>query len=619
MTRAGRSALPEVWQRRARRLVAPACLAALIAALHGRSVSYGLFMDDYAHYRQLRAADWSLRGLTDACRLELVGGVLESWFLPECTLRFFRPVAFGLMKLAYAVCGWRAGGMHVASLLWHLTAATLLYALLRRLGVGAPPAWAAAALFAIHPGHVATVQWIAAQSELMVTTFALAAALAFEDIAGGADAPVRPERVGPPAANLGATRSVPTSGDRTSSPPPASFRRRPGRRAWIGAAVVGACFALALGCRENAIVLPAVLAAVVGVRAGAWRRSAPVLGLMLLLAGGYAALRHAWLGGTALPPRPYVVPPTDADFLPYVAGKLCYYLLAEFALIPCVPIGGLHYLRAHPWLFYGSAAAVAGALLWSARLPRNTAGRWGAAWLILCLGPVLPAFESPHHLYLPGVGWALIAGGLLDAWLRGGRNAGGARRLRAAAAACTLTIAAVAFATLTWFYGLAFDTARRVEQRVVDEVLSAPVPVRDGDTLYFANLPLIAHYVGPAVEHHGGRSRLRAVVLTWAPRVLGMATPAELTRQDDSTYELRIEGDRYFAGPIGRLVAEAAGGARPFDPGPVSYKNGLQVKRMEGDDDGIRALRFRFDPPPGSPGVHLFFGSRVRWAYQVRG
>ena len=31
-------------------------------------------------------------------------------------------------------------------------------------------------------------------------------------------------------------------------------------------------------------------------------------------------------------------------------------------------------------------------------------------WLGGFLLPVLPAFESPHHLYLPGVGWAVAAG-----------------------------------------------------------------------------------------------------------------------------------------------------------------------------------------------------------------
>ena len=97
-------------------------LAALIFVLHGRAVTYGLFMDDYAHYRQLGECGWSLGELTRACQLELVGGVIELWWMPECTLRFFRPLAFGIMKLTYTLSGWSPAAMHVASLTWHLAA-----------------------------------------------------------------------------------------------------------------------------------------------------------------------------------------------------------------------------------------------------------------------------------------------------------------------------------------------------------------------------------------------------------------------------------------------------------------------------------------------------------------
>ena len=82
-------------------------LALLVFTLHWRSLHYGLFMDDHVHCRQLRACGWSLGELTDACRLELVGGPLDAWFMPDCTLRFFRPLAFGLMKLTYTLTGWR--------------------------------------------------------------------------------------------------------------------------------------------------------------------------------------------------------------------------------------------------------------------------------------------------------------------------------------------------------------------------------------------------------------------------------------------------------------------------------------------------------------------------------
>ena len=36
-------------------------LAVFVFALHHESLDYGLFMDDYAHYQQLRECDWSVR------------------------------------------------------------------------------------------------------------------------------------------------------------------------------------------------------------------------------------------------------------------------------------------------------------------------------------------------------------------------------------------------------------------------------------------------------------------------------------------------------------------------------------------------------------------------------
>jgi hypothetical protein len=569
-----------------------AALAVLIFSLHGRALDYGLFMDDYAHVRQLRACDWSIRGLTDACRLELVGGVIELWWLPECTLRFFRPVAFGLMKLTYALVGWNAYPMHIASLIWHLIVCTLLMVVLRRLGVGVWLAGAVAALFAIHPGHVGTVQWIASQSELMVTTFLLAGLLCYMEFRGW-------------PAGRGLTRKTDDSAR------------------WVWAAACVVFFAMALGCRENAIVLPLVLAAL-----EPWGRRARPRGTLVLysvlglVAAIYLMLRWHYLGGAALPPRPYVVSPGEADFLRYVFDKACYYLLGEFLLVPCVPIGGLPYFRARPLVFYGLALLVVILLsVVCVRWWRRGAGALAVVWLGGFLLPVLPAFESPHHLYLPGVGWA-VAAGLLLRGIAGaaadGKTRGGQRR-RAAGWACAL-VTAVIFGVATHFFGLALDTAQRVEDGVADEIVSTQPELRNGDTLYVANLPVIAHYVKLAVEERTGLRDLRVVALTWAPRLLGLvgtATPSELTWVDERTIDVRIARERYFAGPLGLLAVEANGGRFPAEPQRPFRFEGFTVEVRERDARGIVALRFVFDDVPGRSRVHLFWGSRTCWAMEV--
>lgn len=559
-------------------------LGALIAAFHGRSIRNGLFLDDHAHFDQLRECGWSLGELTRACRLELFGGALEAWWMPEVTLRFFRPVAFGLMKLTYTLTGWQAGPMHVASLLWHWVVCLLLVALLRRLGAGWVLATACAALFAIHPGQMGTVQWIATQSELMVTTFTLAALLCYLRFRG---------------VDIGATAA-------------------PHGR--VGSALAAlAFFVLALGCRENAIMLPVVLAAVepwLPRRRGRWMLHAS----LWIAVGAYLLVRSAYLSGAALPPPPYVVPPGDPAFLRFVFDKFCYYVIAEFLLFPCVPLGGLDYLRAQPFLFYGSAAGVLlllGGVCWVQR--RRLAAPLGLAALVGFMLPVLPAFESPHHLYLPGIGWTVLTWLLLQTLAgEAAQRSGTLARVRLGLCAATVVALAIVFGAGTFVLGLVVDTGHRVEARIVDELLASPRPIRDGDTLYFVNLPPIAHYVRQALEQRTDLRNLRVVALTWSPRLLGLATPAELTWEDPRTLVVRIAGDRYFAGPLGLLARQASGRDETIEPREKRRYRDLEIELVNRDDQGVSGLRFRLPAPADGPGVHVIWGSRTRWAAQVQ-
>ena len=567
-------------------------LALLIAALHGRSLTYGLFMDDYAHYDQLRSCDWSLGGLAWACHLDLIGGVVELWWLPDVTLRFFRPVAFGIMKLTYTLTGWSPLAMHVASLAWHLTACVLLMLLLRQIGgVRRGFAWAAAALFAIHPAHVATVQWIAAQSELIVTTLLLAALLSWGRFRGWHADP----------AMLSASAS---------------------RRPWLWAVLSIVLYALAVGARENAILFPIVVGVVELVLSRRGRRDVWVAyGALAIVAVVYLAVRSYYLGGAALPPRPYVVPPTEPDFVRYVFDKACYYLLGEFLLVPCVPIGGLPYLRERPLVFYGLALLVAAVLIvvvWRNR--RRPIALLGAAALLCFMAPVLPAFESPHHLYLPGVGWAVLAALTLEG-LAGKVDArGAAARLRQATAGVVVCVSGLIFGTATFFFGLALDTAQAVEDQVVEEIATAPVPVQDGDTLYVVNLPMIAHYTKLAVEMRTGTRDLRVMPITWSPRLLGMATPAEWEWVDGQSAIVRIAEDRYFSGPMQLLIEETTGQPLIGPDGAVNQlvlAGEFTIEPLAADDAGVQAFRIAFKRDLSHSGVHVFWGSRSRWAFQL--
>jgi hypothetical protein len=567
---------------RNRWLLAAVLIAIPILALHGRSLGYGLFMDDYPHYVQLREAGWSLGELTEACRLELNGGIAEVWWLPQFTLRFFRPVSFGLMKLTYTLSGWDPLGAHIASLAWHFAACLLLFALLRRLGTLYWLAVAGAAAYAIHPGHLATIQWVACQSELIVTTLLLGATLC-----------------------LGRYCRWPgfAAGERNGLEWP-----------WALAAAV--LFALALGCRENAVMFPLVTA-LVAWRFGTQRRGRviaifAVLGVLLV---GMLATRTALLGGVSLPPRPYVVPPGAPDFLRFVFDKAWYYLLGIALAFPVVPIGGLPYLRTQPVVFYGLAALVLAIVVVFFIRRRDQVSGWLApAWLFGFLAPLLPVFEAPHHLYLPGIGWIIMAVALLQDLIRVRPEAPQTTRwVRRSIAGVVMAVSGSAFILGTHLYGLAIDTGQQVEDCIIQEVITDAEDLNDGDTLYMANLPLLGHYVRIGIELQSGRDHLRVVPLTWSPRLLGTTAPTEIEWIDERTIEMRVVDDRYFAGPLGRLVHDANGGPLP-DEIDRTEDLGFRVAILERDDEGLQRLRFTFTRPLSADDVHLFWGSRVRWA-----
>lgn len=575
--------------------------AGLIAWLHSRSLRYGLFLDDFAHFTQLRAAGWSLGDLAGACRLELIGPIIDYWWLPDVTLRFFRPVSFGLMKLVYVASHWSPAAQHGASLVWHLICFGLLAAILRSLGGRLLPAYAVALLFALHPAHTATVEWLAAQTELVVTAFILIAVLCYGRLRGwsgaNANAPDAPARSG----------------------------------GWlVGVAV---CFAAALGCRENAIMLPLVLAAGelprwrnrsnIAADGGRGRRSAlqpvVVLGLLALIAVAYVAVRSVYLGGAAVPPRPYVVPPTAPDFPRYALDKLCYYLIGEFFLVPCLPIAGLAFFRQYPLILYGGAAVTLAVMAWLTWRRRGSAIGWLApACLLGFMAPLIPAYEAPHHLYLPGIGWAmylLMGWQEIAGWL--GQLRPAARRVFEAGGGLAAAGLAALFALSSRQFSLTMEAAASIQNQVVQEVLESPRPVRSGDTIYFANMPLLAHYLKLMLETRGGLHDLQVRALTWSPNLTGVDTPTELVPENARAIRMRIADAEWFDGPLGLLVREANLGKMPYTLNQPTAGRGFQVTPLAVDEHGIRELLVEFEQPLSSPGVHLFWGSATRWARQI--
>ncbi len=575
-------------------------VALFVVVGHIWSVDTGLFLDDHAHYAHLREADWSFLGAVEASRLGIVGDVMDLWGRHEAGLRFFRPIAFWIMKTEYTIAGWQPGWMHGFSLGWHFLCCMLAGALAMRCFGSRLWATVAACLMAIHPGHMATVYWIACQTELFTTAFLLLGVLAYGRAAGWWDA-------GPAFLRTGDAVGAPARGGA-------------GVRVFFGLMAV-LFYALALGCRENAILFPVVCwAGDVLLRSPRrWIRweHAALLGVL----GLYLVLRTVYLGGFPMPARPYIMPLADPGFPRYLVEKIVYYTIGLFGYVPVIPMGGQAYFASRPMPFYGGFVLTLAVLtaIWGAYRFRR-ALIWPAVWMAMLFAPVLPVFASSHHLYLPGVGGVLLMTAGLAAL---GGLVSSVRPLptpQVVVCGLVLLLHAVGLGLLTWASGFAYRTGTLTEDILIQDVLRRGRELRDGDHLFFINMPLLAYYAVPAIEMQTGRRNLHGHVLTFSPWLLRMESPGSVEVPDRHTLIVRAPEDApFFEGVTGRTLLEAMGIRELPAEGVTLQEDGalFGVTARGVTPGGIRAFEFRFKGPLNSPNYHVFYGSPHFLAYPL--
>jgi len=577
-------------------LITAAVVAGFIVLCHGLCLDTGLYLDDHTHYAQLREGGWGYTNVVEASRLGVIGRVMHTWFKEETGLHFYRPVSFWLMKLQYTLVGWRPAGAHVFSLLWHFVASMLVYALAYRCIGKRPWAGVAAALFAAHPGQMLTVYWIACQTELMVVTFVLAAVLCYARYSNW------PVPMFAESSRIANGPGVPG-----------------GHIGWL----LSAClfFALALGCRENAVVF--VVLAVAGdllLRPGRWRRRIIPYLIFVVIFVVYFYLRSKALGGFPLPRRPYMVPPGDPAFFSFVAEKIVYYLLGLFALFPVLPIGGLIYFGERPVLFYGVfAALVLAGVVWLIVFRRHRGSLLAPLWVLAGMAPVIAVFASGHHLYLPSVG-AMLMVTAFWAWVVGGelRPPPIVRRsIRDVIAWVAMPVHAIGLPLLCLMSGWVYRASVDIEDLVIQEVVELTPELRDGDKLFFINISMMAYYAIPAIEQETGARDLRGYVLTFSPELMMMAEPCRVEQIDDRSFSIALERDGYFHGAMGQVLRDIMGRDAFFKTGERIGSDGFEVIIAQASEHGVRKLIFRFDKPLNSPDYHFYLSSRYRVAYPL--
>lgn len=108
-------------------------------------------------------------------------GMHRIWFSLDQPSQYF-PMVYTTFRLEYAIWGLSTLGYHLTNVVLHVINALLVWFLLWRLRT--PGAWAAAAIFALHPVHVESVAWVTERKNVLMMVFfmlSLAAWIEFTD------------------------------------------------------------------------------------------------------------------------------------------------------------------------------------------------------------------------------------------------------------------------------------------------------------------------------------------------------------------------------------------------------------------------------------------------------
>jgi hypothetical protein len=276
---------------------------------------------------------------------------------------------------------------HAVNVLLHVLASALVVHLLIALGTSSAGALVGGALFAVHPVHVEAVANVVGRAEVLMTMFCLLGALAF------------------------LSRSV--------SPT-------------LRAILVAASYALALGAKENGVVLPGLLVLLLLLPADAKARPNAsirtellVLAPTLLVLIGYLALRQGVLGTLIhRDTAPYIALLSSGERitsavanLPHL-GRLLVFpldLVADYGPDVIVPSGLDSFRFWMGVLVAGLSTALAWTLYRTQRLGL-VALLWVTASVLLVSNLVIPigVWVAERTLYLPSVGVAIGVAALVQ-------------------------------------------------------------------------------------------------------------------------------------------------------------------------------------------------------------
>ena len=157
------AALDNARNRRWKRVAAGVLLVGLVATVYAPATRNGYIWDDDAY-------------VVENPTLPDSGGLARIWLEFGATPQYY-PLVHTAFWVEYRLWGLAPAGYHIVNVVLHGLSALLVWRLLLLLSV--PGAWAAAAIFALHPVQVETVAWITERKNVLSGVFYLASALTY--------------------------------------------------------------------------------------------------------------------------------------------------------------------------------------------------------------------------------------------------------------------------------------------------------------------------------------------------------------------------------------------------------------------------------------------------------
>jgi hypothetical protein len=497
--------------------------------------------DDYYH---VVAASQFREALTRSWVLPIhLGG---AWWTPhDLAVEYFRPLIVVSFAIDHLLYGWHAAGYHLTNLALHALATLLAWAIARRILGEGFAAWSTAALFAVHPCHVQAVGWISGRTDLLAALFYMAALVAYF-----------------------------------------KSRERPDARLRLALLSV-VLFLAALMAKEMAITFPAVVLADGLLRPNgeppARRALVPVL--TTVATALYLVLRATVLGGVHPPPTPFAYHFGDPGLLRHLLTVPLLYLADFTMFVPADPVVTVPFWEAHPILFGGLATGAVLTITRSLRhIPERTHAAWGFAWMGLTLLPVIMLPPGEHFLYLPSLGYCILAGAQVPrSWEDVDYITG-------------RVLSVIGWVVILTCFGrsIYFGVVERRSLRTVEEAAAALDRSPDANLLLVEDLPTGASLAFQlAIDFARGRD-VEVGILSILPSLsAGGATRSTLTVVPPD--RLLLSRDEGF---LHSYVERALAGSRSsFAQGETFTRHGYTVTVLDAPGGQLRAFETRVTDP----------------------